>query len=255
MDRNHDGVVTIDEFLECCRCDQAIKNSMLVFDSSFWPCENGLNGNSHVANSHLEPSSHDQLTSHSIPNAKILYDDVNKNSHETHQQLCTSAATSSGTFTGNKMRNNVGHKASQMRRIQLSTASKRCKSTDNNPKAINNTHHDRAATTITTTTTADDDDADKSCQINVGDDMTSANNSTSQSTESPTLVRVKTWYTESSCGVAVPTALNLQEQYRNLPWYYFVDDADLWPIMSKVMMTGKLMSNFIHHVSFFVFIS
>lgn len=34
MDRNHDGVVTIDEFLDCCRYDQAIKNSMLVFDSS-----------------------------------------------------------------------------------------------------------------------------------------------------------------------------------------------------------------------------
>jgi hypothetical protein len=35
MDRNHDGVVTIDEFLDCCRYDQAITNSMLVFDSSF----------------------------------------------------------------------------------------------------------------------------------------------------------------------------------------------------------------------------
>lgn len=34
MDRNNDGVVTIDEFLDCCRCDQAITNSMLVFDSS-----------------------------------------------------------------------------------------------------------------------------------------------------------------------------------------------------------------------------
>ncbi|KAL7029343.1 hypothetical protein ACKWTF_006197 [Chironomus riparius] len=34
MDRNHDGVVTIDEFLDCCRCDKAIMNSMLVFDST-----------------------------------------------------------------------------------------------------------------------------------------------------------------------------------------------------------------------------
>lgn len=165
-----------------------------------------MNGNSHVA------PSHDQLTSHSIPNAKKLYDDVNINSHQAHHN--TSMATSSGTFAGNKMRNNVGHKASQMRRIQLSTASKRCKSTDNNPKAINNTHHDKAATTTT-----DDDDADKSCQINVGDDMTSANNSTTQSTESPTLVRVKTWYTESSFGVLLPlpTAMNLQEQHRYIP--------------------------------------
>lgn len=37
MDRNRDGVVTIDEFLECCRCDPAITNSMLVFDSTIWP--------------------------------------------------------------------------------------------------------------------------------------------------------------------------------------------------------------------------
>lgn len=168
-----------------------------------------MNGNSHVASSHLQQPSHDQLTSHSIPNAKKLYDDVNINSHQDHN---TSTATSSGTFAGNKMRNNVGHKASQMRRIQLSTASKRCKSTDNNPKAINNTHQEKAATTGT-----DDDDADRSCQINVGDDMTSANNSTSQSTASPTLVRVKTWYTESSYGVLVPTALNLQEQHRYIP--------------------------------------
>lgn len=226
MDRNHDGVVTIDEFLDCCRCDQAIKNSMLVFDSSFWPCENGLSGNSHVANSHLEPPSYDQYTSHSIPNAKHLYGDVSNSHHH------PSAATSSGTFAGNKTRTNAGHKASQMRRIQLSTASKRCKPTDHQPKAINNTHHERAAV-----------DADKSCQINVGDDATSANNSTTQSTESPTLVRAKTWYTETSFGVALPTTLNLQEQHRHLPWY-FVDDADLWPILSAMVMTARKMSNF-----------
>ena len=34
MDCNHDGVVTIDEFLNCCKTDQAITNSMLVFDST-----------------------------------------------------------------------------------------------------------------------------------------------------------------------------------------------------------------------------
>lgn len=222
MDLNNDGVVTIDEFLNCCRCDQAIKNSMLVFDSSFWPCEIGLNGNSH-----LQP--HDQLTSHSIPNAKKIYDDVKTNSHH-------NTSTSSVTFAGNKMRNNVGHKASQMRRIQLSTASKRCKSTENTPKAINNTHQEKAATT-------DHNDADKSCHISVGDDMTSANNSTSQSTASPTLVKVKTWYTQSSHGVPLPTAQNLHEQYRHLPWYYLVDEADLWPIKS-VTVTAKIMSNF-----------
>lgn len=37
MDVNRDGVVTLDEFLECCRNDDAISRSMAVFDSSFWP--------------------------------------------------------------------------------------------------------------------------------------------------------------------------------------------------------------------------
>ncbi|XP_022189171.1 Kv channel-interacting protein 1 isoform X2 [Nilaparvata lugens] len=34
MDRNNDGVVTLDEFLECCLNDEDITNSMAVFDSS-----------------------------------------------------------------------------------------------------------------------------------------------------------------------------------------------------------------------------
>ncbi|XP_065342372.1 Kv channel-interacting protein 4 isoform X3 [Cloeon dipterum] len=34
MDQNHDGVVTLDEFLACCTQDEAISHSMCVFDSS-----------------------------------------------------------------------------------------------------------------------------------------------------------------------------------------------------------------------------
>ncbi|XP_018565548.1 Kv channel-interacting protein 4-like [Anoplophora glabripennis] len=34
MDKNRDGVVTLDEFLECCRKDEGISTSMAVFDSS-----------------------------------------------------------------------------------------------------------------------------------------------------------------------------------------------------------------------------
>ncbi|XP_072394146.1 A-type potassium channel modulatory protein KCNIP1-like isoform X1 [Diabrotica undecimpunctata] len=34
MDTNRDGVVTLDEFLECCRKDESISSSMAVFDSS-----------------------------------------------------------------------------------------------------------------------------------------------------------------------------------------------------------------------------
>lgn len=34
MDKNKDGVVTLDEFLECCQKDEDISSSMAVFDSS-----------------------------------------------------------------------------------------------------------------------------------------------------------------------------------------------------------------------------
>lgn len=36
MDLNCDGVVTLDEFLECCRNDEMISRSLHVFDSGFW---------------------------------------------------------------------------------------------------------------------------------------------------------------------------------------------------------------------------
>lgn len=34
MDSNRDGVVTLDEFIECCRNDEAISRSMAVFDTA-----------------------------------------------------------------------------------------------------------------------------------------------------------------------------------------------------------------------------
>nr|XP_023021625.1 Kv channel-interacting protein 4-like [Leptinotarsa decemlineata] len=34
MDKNRDGVVTLDEFLECCQKDESISSSMNVFDTS-----------------------------------------------------------------------------------------------------------------------------------------------------------------------------------------------------------------------------
>lgn len=35
MDLNQDGVIAIDEFLDCCVRDEALVRSMGVFDSSF----------------------------------------------------------------------------------------------------------------------------------------------------------------------------------------------------------------------------
>lgn len=36
MDLNRDGVLTLDEFLDCCLRDEEISRSMGVFDSNFW---------------------------------------------------------------------------------------------------------------------------------------------------------------------------------------------------------------------------
>lgn len=36
MDMNQDGVVTLDEFVECCRNDATISQNLAAFDSSFW---------------------------------------------------------------------------------------------------------------------------------------------------------------------------------------------------------------------------
>jgi hypothetical protein len=35
MDQNKDGVVTLEEFLDCCKRDEDISQSMAVFDSAF----------------------------------------------------------------------------------------------------------------------------------------------------------------------------------------------------------------------------
>ena len=157
-----------------------------------------MNGNSHVINSHTP--------SHSIPNAKNLTDNANNKDAHPHARTML---TTGGNFVGNKIRNNVGHKASQMRRIQLSTAAKRCKSMDNNiPKAINS--HKAATTT-------EDDNIEESCRANAIDDSTSANSSTSQAIGPRKLVKVKTWYTQSSHDVQLPaTTLSLDER-QNLP--------------------------------------
>lgn len=119
------------------------------------------------------------------------------------------------TVFGNKTKNNVGHKASQTKRIQLSTAAKRCKSINrsnavdnNNSKAINLDDICKAEDVEDEAKKVDDDD---NCAA-VGntrnqrhtDVDTVANSVSTQSAESPTLVRVKTWYTEST--VSMPTS-------------------------------------------------
>jgi hypothetical protein len=122
------------------------------------------------------------------------------------------------TVFGNKTKNNVGHKASQTKRIQLSTAAKRCKSINrsnavdnNNSKAINLDDICKAEDVEDGEKEVDDEDDNCATIMNTPNQRhnvdvdTVANNSIStQSTGSPTLVKVKTWYTEST--VSLPTS-------------------------------------------------
>jgi hypothetical protein len=86
------------------------------------------------------------------------------------------------------MRNNFGHKVSQTKRIQLSTAAKRCKSAER-ASATDNNHPHRAIS-------EDGEAAEEEAELEEAN--SGCNASSNQSTDSPTLVKVKTWYTESS---------------------------------------------------------
>jgi len=144
----------------------------------------------------------------------------NSNRHTTATSTSSPKQTlisaSSATVFGNKTKNNVGHKASQIKRIQLSTAAKRCKSitraksnaaaTDDNDDVNgegNDDDDDNNPETIHLDDIAIEDDCAKiaSQQQHEVDDTTNAivdaSISTQSYTESPTLVRVKIWSTDS----------------------------------------------------------
>lgn len=320
MDKNHDGVVTIDEFLDCCRCDQAITNSMLVFDSTIWPRrEDEMDGNrrkftsslsSQKARDELQKNQHNRrqpqqkerdpissrsakLNVHSTPKhngnestKSKLYD------NQSHKNLSPSFGENSKrngptmeqqqqqqyhhnhplTVFGNKTKNNVGHKASQTKRIQLSTAAKRCKSINrsnavdnNNSKAIN--LDDICKADEVEDKREEVDDEDDNCVAVVStpnqrhniDVDTVANNST-QSSKSPTLVKVKTWYTEST--VSLPTSsqgvifwywtfLFPFGRRQKLPFFiHFTDDDDKEVNLRQFYDLWHLLTSLFHRVSF-----
>jgi hypothetical protein len=122
------------------------------------------------------------------------------------------------TVFGNKTKNNVGHKASQTKRIQLSTAAKRCKSINRSNAVDNNNSKTINLDDICKADDVEDEEEeveyeDDNCvavvstpnqRHNVDVDTVANNSIDTQSTESPTLVKVKTWYTESS--VTVPSS-------------------------------------------------
>lgn len=110
---------------------------------------------------------------------------------------------------GDNTKNNVGHKASQTKRIQMSTAAKRCKSM-NRSKAVDN--NNSKAINLNDICKADDvtdgqeekyDDVNYDAAVKMPSqclnlDTGTLNSISNRSTESPTLVKIKTWYIEAS---------------------------------------------------------
>ncbi|CAG9802732.1 unnamed protein product [Chironomus riparius] len=142
--------------------------------------------------------------SHYIRSHKNSSSSFSKNSTNSHRSTAQQHYhTHQTTVFGNKMKNNIGHKMSQTKRIQLSTAAKRCKSIeksnagDNNSKAINLDNICKADDYV------DNNEDDNSLPLvnalsrQIKDDLSANNSTQTQSTESPTLVRVKMWQTES----------------------------------------------------------
>lgn len=108
----------------------------------------------------------------------------------------------------NKTRNNVGHKASQTKRIQLSTAAKRCKSINrsdaldnNNSKVVNPDDICEAANDDTCVVTL----VNTPNHHHNPDAETIATTSSQCSSEPATLVKVKTWYTAETTVALPPT--------------------------------------------------
>lgn len=132
-------------------------------------------------------------------------------SHRQQQHFHTAATHQTTVIASNsKMKNNIGHKVSQTKRIQLSTAAKRCKSMEKSNAGDNNDNNSKVINHVDDICKADDDYVDNTNEdenhsspvVNarsrpIKDDLSANNSTQTQSTESPTLVRVKMWQTES----------------------------------------------------------
>lgn len=143
--------------------------------------------------------------SHDIRSHKNSSSSYSKNSTNSHRSTTQHYHVHQTNVFGNKMKNNIGHKVSQTKRIQLSTAAKRCKSIeksthagDNNSKAIN---HDNICKADDYVDNNNEDDNSlplvNALSRQIKDDLSANNSTQTQSTESPTLVRVKMWHTDS----------------------------------------------------------
>lgn len=235
-------MVTIDEFLDCCRCDQAITNSMLVFDSTIWRSCDDFDGNRRsITSSHLSKKAQNDQRRENFKNSEKpavrsetkQCDNGSTKSKQNGNQCDKEIPSSNGTqqplhhlhnqhlaVFGNKSKNNVGHKTSQTKRIQLSTAAKRCKSMNRTNAAENNNNNSKAINLDGICEAGDgadgereNDDSDNFKTRNIDTENVANNGTSTHLTESPTLVKVKAWYTAST--VALPLS-----QQDVIFWYW-----------------------------------
>lgn len=262
MDRNHDGVVTIDEFLNCCKTDQAITNSMLVFDSTIWPSGgNELEGTIKNTSSlsqksqkqqnqqqqanqqqqrttsqavlkeqqrrrrqqkqHEQPRQHhSQLNDNHINNnhdktnnhidndtkrgRKNKSPSIDKSFKQNGPSTSTNTSNHNNSNILNHKTNNIRNNDCQAKRIQLSSAAKRCKNINrsivdnNNPNPINDICSYDVKINIPTVSNYQLENLSFTYNSSANDGYRSITPPPLPSTpDSPTLVKVKTWYTQA----------------------------------------------------------
>lgn len=188
MDVNRDGVVTLDEFLQCCHNDEAISRSMAVFDTAIWPCDSPVGD--------IKTNKLNYKTNPSYKN--------NKNSLNKYKN-------SNGSPTENKNHSNVQN----YRNKNISHTYHHYQ----DPSIINNSYHSSIATNspqpppppppppppyVTHNEIDEKRLHHQTIEINENDEDVSSDNTYAQRQieDSPSLVKVKTWYTVAKQGVS-----------------------------------------------------
>lgn len=120
MDVNRDGVVTLDEFLDCCRNDDAISRSMAVFDTSFWhdvPNAGATNPSDHSTKSPALDQRHRIHEHRHHPNHRNFHDHRNRQNGHHHRSNGRHYRDSNNSNSSN----NNGHHPSASNNSSVST--------------------------------------------------------------------------------------------------------------------------------------
>lgn len=192
MDVNRDGVVTLDEFLDCCRKDEAISQSMAVFDTAIWPCAS-LAGDRNRSSASNNKRKNTKLKTSSPADGRIA--NLNQNHHI--------------TFNNNNNIQHNYHSDEQRSRNHLHPNSVNIVAQYSNHDYHHNHHHTRHSDA--STYSGDDGDGASGSggagarSAGTGEDENEPGAGTiahRHNDGSPSLVKVKTWYTVAKQGVS-----------------------------------------------------